>query len=169
MTVDDAKAYLRLETAHEDAAIERLVASARSLCEAFLGQLLIRREVTETLRPSGAWQRLGVGPVAAITAVAAVAHDGSTSALPADGYAIDIDPGGDGWVRASVPVAGLRVTYRAGIADSADAVPAAIGQGVTRLVAHLHAHRDDAAEPPAAIAALWRPFRRLRLGVETRA
>ena len=57
MTVDDAKAYLRLETGQEDALIERLVASARSLCEAFLGQLLIRREVIETLPAGGARQR----------------------------------------------------------------------------------------------------------------
>lgn len=168
MTVDDAKAYLRLETADEDQTVARLVASARSLCEAFLGQLLIRREVTETLAPSGAWQRLGAGPVAAITAVMAVDASGATSALPAGAYAIDIDPAGEGWVRAGGGTR-IRVTYRAGIADDADGVPAAIGQGVTRLVAHLHAHRDDAAEPPAAIAALWRPFRRLRLGVETRA
>lgn len=168
MTVDDAKAYLRLETAHEDALIERLVASARSLCEAFLGQLLIRREVIETLPASGAWQRLAASPVAAIDAVVALAADGTTSALPVGGFAIDIDPAGDGWVR----VGGggrVRVTYRAGLAEDAEGVPAAIGQGVTRLVAHLHAHRDDTAEPPAAIAALWRPFRRLRLGLETRA
>ena len=168
MTVDDAKAYLRLETAHEDALIERLVASARSLCEAFLGQLLIRREVIETLPAGAAWQRLGAGPVAAITAVVAVDAAGVTSALPVDGYAVDIDPAGDGWVRAS-GAGRVRVTYTAGIAEDTGDVPAAIAQGVTRLVAHLHAHRDDSAEPPAAIAALWRPFRRLRLGLETRA
>lgn len=167
MTVDDAKAYLRLETAHEDALIERLVASARSLCEAFLGQLLIRREVIETLPANGAWQRLGASPVVAIGTIVAVDAAGQTTALPVDAYAIDIDPAGDGWVRANA--ARVRVTYSAGIADDADGVPAAIGQGVTRLVAHLHAHRDDAVEPPAAIAALWRPFRRLRLGLEMRA
>ena len=98
----------------------------------------------------------------------AVAADGSTAALPVEGYAVDIDPAGDGWVRAGA-AGRIRVTYTAGIADDPETVPAAIGQGVTRLVAHLHAHRDDAAEPPAAIAALWRPFRRLRLGLGTRA
>jgi uncharacterized phiE125 gp8 family phage protein len=168
MTVEDAKAYLRLETAQEDALIAGLVASAQSLCEAFLGQLLIRREVVETLAATGAWQRLGAGPVAAIGDVVAIDADGIASTLPVGSYAIDIDPAGDGWVRASGS-GRVRVTYSAGIAADADAVPAAIRQGVTRLVAHLHAHRDAAAEPPAAIAALWRPFRRLRLGLETRA
>ncbi len=44
-------------------------------------------------------------------------------------------------------------------------VPAPLRQGVVRLAGHLHAHRDetDAAGPPAAVTALWRPFRRMRL------
>ncbi|WP_326525295.1 head-tail connector protein [Sphingomonas sp.] len=168
MTREEAKAYLRLETVHEDALIDQLVASARSLCEAFLGRTLIRREVVETLAASGAWERLGAGPVAAVTGVAAVGPDGSASALPVDAYAVDIDPAGDGWVRARGG-GRISVTYVAGLAEDEGDVPAAIAQGVVRLVAHLHAHRDDAAEPPAAIAALWRPFRRIRLGLETRA
>ena len=172
MTLDDAKAYLRLETGQEDALVARLLASAQSLCEAFLGQVLIRRDVVETLPADGAWQRLAAGPVAAIHAVVAIDAAGTTRVLPVGSYAIDIDPGGDGWVRAGAHAIGggrVRVTYRAGLAEDAASVPAAIAQGVTRLAAHLYAHRDDAVEPPAAIAALWRPFRRLTLGGTTRA
>ena len=171
MTLDDAKAYLRLETGQEAALVARLVASAQSLCEAFLGQVLIRREVAEDLPADGAWHRLAAGPVAAIHAVVAIDAGGTASVVPVGSYAIDIDPGGDGWACASANAIGggrVRVTYRAGLADDAATVPAAIAQGVTRLAAHLYAHRDDAAEPPAAIAALWRPFRRMRLGGEIR-
>lgn len=167
MTLEEAKAYLRIETAAEDALIARLVASARGLCEAFVGQLLLRREIVETVSAEGSWQRLGAAPVAAITRVAAVDGAGAETVMAADSYAIDIDPAGEGWVR--VPRGRVRVTYRAGIAENEAEVPAAIAQGVTRLVAHLYAHRDDAVGPPAAVAALWRPFRRLRLGLETRA
>lgn len=168
MTSEDAKAYLRLETAQDDALVARLVASAQTLCEAFLGQMLVRREVQETLAATGGWQRLGGAPVAAITAVERVATDGSAVALAIGDYAIDIDPAGDGWVRASGP-GRVRVTYRAGMAEDAAGVPAAIAHGVTRLAAHLYAHRDDSVGPPAAVAALWRPYRRMRLGLETRA
>jgi hypothetical protein len=40
----------------------------------------------------------------------------------------------------------------------------AIRQGVLRLVAYLFTSRDgEGGEIPAAVTALWRPFRRLRL------
>ena len=40
-----------------------------------------------------------------------------------------------------------------------------VRQGILRLVAHLFLHRDAVADqgPPAAVAALWRPWRRMRL------
>lgn len=168
MTLEDAKAYLRLQTTHEDALVERLVASARSLCEAFLGQLLVRRDVREDLPVCGAWQRLGASPVAAIVSVERLAG-GEPQPLAVGAYAIDIDPAGDGWIRVAAGNGRVRVTYRAGMADDESGVPAGIAQGITRLAAHLYAHRDDSVGPPAAVAALWRPFRRLRLGLESRA
>ena len=163
MTLEEAKAYLRLETTQDDALLTGIVASARGLCEAFLGQRLIRRVLSEELAADGQWQRLAAAPVAAITAV-----ERGGEALGVEAYAIDIDPAGDGWVR----VGGggrVRVTYRAGIADDAAGVPAAIAQGVVRLAAHLYADRTDGQAPPPAVAALWRPFRRLRLSRGVRA
>jgi hypothetical protein len=51
-----------------------------------------------------------------------------------------------------------------GIALDPNGVPEPIRQGVLRLVGHLFAVRDGAdGEPPAAVTALWRPYRRLRL------
>ncbi|HET9511487.1 MAG TPA: hypothetical protein VFO80_10095 [Sphingomonas sp.] len=161
MTVDDAKAYLRLETAQDDALIAGLIAGARGLCEAFLGQRLIRADLTDMVPADGAWHRLAAAPVATITQVGA-------PALPLGVYAIDIDPAGEGWVRVTgggmVPVA-----YRAGIADDDSGVPAAIAQGIVRLAAHLYVDRTDASAPPAGVAALWRPFRRVRLSAGVRA
>lgn len=161
MTLEETKAYLRLETAQDDALIAALVASARGLCEAFLGQRLIRGEVTEAIAADGAWHRLATAPVATIMSV-------GTPALPVGAYAIDIDPAGEGWVRSSVGGT-VRVTYRAGIAEDDSGVPAAIAQGIVRLAAHLYVDRGEAGGPPAVVAALWRPFRRMRLAREGRA
>jgi hypothetical protein len=50
------------------------------------------------------------------------------------------------------------------MADDENGVPEPIRQGVLRLVAHMFTDRDgDGGEPPAAVTALWRPYRRLRL------
>lgn len=47
-----------------------------------------------------------------------------------------------------------------------DDVPQALRHGTIRLAAHLYRRRDDEADsatPPASVAALWRPWRRLHL------
>ena len=167
MTLDQAKAYLRIESGGEDALIGALLASAIGVCEAFIGSALVRRDVAETLAADGRWQRLRVAPVEAIVAVEQVDPSGTASALSPPSYAVDIDGAGEGWVRA--PGMRVRVRYVAGLSPDAAGVPAAIAQGVIRLVAHLYASRDDAKAPPAAVAALWRPFRRVRLARERRA
>lgn len=45
------------------------------------------------------------------------------------------------------------------------ALPEALRHGVIRLAAHLYREGEGAAAaaPPAAVAALWRPWRRMRL------
>lgn len=161
-----AKGYLRVETADEDGLIERLVASAAGLCEAFTGQALIRRGFTELLPRTCGWQRLGRTPVSAVTGVEEVRADGGSVPLASADYAVDIDANGDGWVRVSGAGGGrIRVAYQAGLAAHWGAAPEALRQGILRLAAHFYAHRSEASDPgpPAAVTALWRPWRRLRL------
>jgi uncharacterized phiE125 gp8 family phage protein len=159
---DEVKAYLRIEHAADDALIDRLVATAIGHGEAFTGQVLLATAIAETIPVAAEWRRLARTPVTAISAVEA-----QGVALAVDAYAVDVDAAGDGWVRiAPQPEAKVAtVTYQAGLADSYAALPAPIRQGVIRLAAHLYTHRDAAAEaePPAAVAALWRPWRRMRL------
>lgn len=165
--IGEAKAYLRIEHEEEDALIAGLLRAATGLCEAFTGQALIARPVRETIPARPEWRRLARTPVRAITGVEGLPAEGSAFALPADAYAIDIDGNGDGWARVIRPGAAGRaiVTYEAGIAADWNGVPEPVRQGVVRLAAHLFTHRDaaDGAGPPAAVAALWRPWRRMRL------
>jgi uncharacterized phiE125 gp8 family phage protein len=165
--IAEAKTYLRIDNDGEDALIERLIAAAIGHCEAFVGQLLLARTVGETLRAAGVWQMLACRPVRAITAMAAQAGVEAPTPLPVESYGIDIDAGGDGWVRLTTPAAGARIhaEYRAGLAEEWEGIAEPIRQGVIRLASHLYTHRDaaDEASPPAAVAALWRPWRRMRL------
>lgn len=163
VSIAECKAYLRLERDDEDAMIAGFVRTAMGLCEAFTGQWLIIREGEQQLARTAEWQRLSVVPVVAIIAVA-----GSSGALAGSGYETDIDSDGTGWIRLLDPTAVTApvVRFRAGLGADWNGVPEALRQGLIRLVVHLFTHRDapDAGAPPAAVAAMWRPFRRLRLG-----
>lgn len=163
----EIKAYLRLEGAHEDALLAGLARTATALCEAFTGLALLERPVVEQLAADGQWRRLARAPVVAVDGVDLLAGDGSATPLDAAQWALEHGEGGEVRVRVSGQPAGARarVRYRAGMAPDWNAIPEPLRQGITRLVAHLHAHRDaaDGGAPPAAVAALWRPWRRMRL------
>ena len=159
--VGAARGFLRLEGTSEQELLERLAASAILIGEAFTGTVFIAREAEETIAADGAWRLLDAAPVSAILEVRT-----SAGALPADAYAIDIDGDGRGWARVIQPGDAVRVTVTcaAGIAATWETLPAPLAQGVTALVAHLFDDRSGREQPPAFVSALWRPWRRMRLG-----
>jgi uncharacterized phiE125 gp8 family phage protein len=166
VSLPEAQAFLRIETGDEEALLAGFVRSATALCESFLGLRLLEQEFEEMLKPSGSWQALSVVPVRAIESVQGFPPNGAATLLPSTAYSIDIDASGTGWLRLLDPSAISRVRVRglAGMAATPNEVPEAIRHGLLRLVAHLFADRDGpGAEPPAAVTALWRPFRRMRL------
>lgn len=166
VSMAEAQGFVRVETGEEEAILAGLVRSASALCEAFIHQLLIARTFRQEMNASGAWQRLGRGPVRSIDLVETIGDDGSATVLPAEAYAVDIDASGDGWVRL-MDAGGarrVRVSASAGMAGGPNDVPEPLRHGILRLVGHLFASRDgDGGEPPAAVTALWRPYRRMRL------
>lgn len=164
---DAAKAYARVEQANEDALIDDLAATCLLLCEAFCGRIGSAREAVEIVPAGAEWRPLSATPVRSITLIEGVPAEGAAFTMPIESYAIDIDAEGVGWIRVTTPGAAgrVRVTYQAGLASDWASLPEPLRQGVVRLMTHLFAHRDDPREgaPPAAVAALWRPWRRLRL------
>jgi len=162
-----AKAYLRIENDLEDALLANVLAAAIRHVEAVTNILVLRREGVDRLAASCAWQRVGVTPVHAITAVTGLPTEGAAFVLPVEAYALDVDGSGDGWVRVTQPGAAVRidVTVDAGLAAGWDDVPEPLRLAVLRLAGHLYAYRDAADDngPPAAVAALIGPWRRMRL------
>lgn len=169
VSLAELKADARIATSEEDALLAGLARAAAALCERFTGTLLLERAVSETIPAATAWTRLGAAPVRTIVGVAAVGPHGDDLLLSPDSYAVDIDAAGEGWVRLSAArnERVLRVSYVAGLAGDANGIPEPLRLGIARLALHLHARRDMPPEaPPAAVTALWRPWRRLRLGGE---
>lgn len=165
--LDEVKAYLRLENDEEDAPLGAIIIAAIAHGEGYLNQMLITRTVRQTLPVSDRWQKLGASPVASVTAVLGLPAEGAAFPLLTGAYAVDIDSSGDGWVRTLQPGSAgrIEVTYHAGLAAQWSGLPEAIRLGLLRLVGHFYAHRDAAGDagPPAAVAALLRPWRRMRL------
>lgn len=166
--LDELKAWLGVTTTRDDAELLALLTASLDLCEGFTGSMPLEAGCDEVLPASGSWQALSARPVQAITALAALAQDGTRRALAASDYEIDLDADGGGCVRLLVPIGEDRVVvgYTAGMAAGWEALPEALRQGLIRLAAYQHRERDGggtSALPPAAVAALWRPWRRVRL------
>jgi uncharacterized phiE125 gp8 family phage protein len=161
VTLAEAQGFARVETGEEEALLAGLIRTASSLCEAFIGQALIERAFSETIAASCAWQKLATAPVRSVISVSS-----GGLPLPVSAYAVDVDSRGDGWVRIVDPtISGvIEVSGTTGIATDRNGVPEPIRHGVLRLVAHLFAARDgDGGSIPAAVTALWRPYRRMAL------
>jgi uncharacterized phiE125 gp8 family phage protein len=161
VSLAEAQAFARVETGEEEALLAGFVRTASGLCEAFLGQAVIERPFTEAVAASAQWQRLNAAPVRAVDALS----KGGTP-LPVSSYSVDVDSSGSGWIRiVDASVTGVvEVSGTAGMATARNDVPEPIRQGVLRLVAHLFSCRDgEGGAIPAAVTALWRPYRQMRI------
>ena len=164
----ELKQWLRISTTHDDALLAALLRAALEMCEAFTGLMPLEAECEERIPAHGGWLQLAARPVQAITAVAGVAPDGSQAALVAGDYELDLDADGAGRLRLlrRGNATNLAVRFIAGLVPGWDSLPEALRHGIIRLAAHQHRERESsgaAPQPPAAVAALWQPWRRMRL------
>jgi len=166
--LDQLKEWLAITSTREDAALTALLRTALETCEGFIGSMPLAAECEEMLPASSTWQTLATRPVRVVSGVEGVSAEGTRFALAADTYAIELDADGGALVRVVRRDAAERIMVRftAGMAADWTDLPEGLRHGVLRLVAHHYRQRDaDGARamPPAAIAALWRPWRRVRV------
>lgn len=153
----ELKAWLAIGTSHDDAALTQLLRASLDTFEAFTGTMALEAACEEIHPAHAGWTTLVTRPVQAISQI---------EGIPAEDYAIELDADGGGRVRLIRAGAATRIAVRftAGLADGWAALPEAVRHGVVRLAAHHFRPRDERqAEPPTAVAALWRPWRRMRL------
>lgn len=178
VTLAEAKAWLRIETADDDALVASLVRSARGMVEAAARRVL----VTQTWRllldtwpaPTGGGPvlPLPLAPVSGIAGVMIKDRIGQSQAVASDQYWLVGAPDEPKlFFTRQQPEPGqpdgIAIDIVAGYGAPED-VPEPLRQAVLILVAHFYENRGDAgrASPerlPAAAAGLIAPFRRVRL------
>lgn len=164
----ELKDWLAITTPGDDAGLSALLRAALETCEAFTGTMPIAAGCEEVHIATYEWSRLATAPVTAITDVEQLDIDGTRTALPVEAYMIDITADGCGRMRLLQSTGANRVVVRfdAGLSPDWAGLPEGLRHGILRLAAHNYRQRDDAEAkvwPPAAVAALWQPWRRMRL------
>lgn len=168
MALDELKDWLGITTSNEDASLALLLRGALETCEAFTGTMPLAADCEEIFSVSADWQCIQARPVIAISGVAGIDHAGTRIALDPGAYAIEFRADGTGWVRVMNPALAERIAvqFTAGLATGWDSLPDGLRHGIVRLAAHHYRQRETGEAgpmPPAAVAALWRPWRGLRL------
>lgn len=163
----ELKSWLAFTTSAEDALLTGLLGAAVEACEGFTGAMPLQQTCEEVHTASPGWQRLRTAPVQAITGVEGIPAEGPRFAMPSGAYELELEADGSGMVRVTRQGAAGRIAVRfvAGLAPGWGSLPEGLRHGIVRLAAHLYRERDaaDPVQPPAAVTALWGPWRRMRL------
>lgn len=159
VSLADAKQFLRIEHTADDAVISRAISAARAEAEAFLRVLLVPQTFCYTVSCNAQLVPLPVGPAVSITSI--TSEDGEVT-LESDSYRLTLD--GYGVIFNSPPSAmALRITFTAGLAPDAAAVPAVIKQGLLHHVAALVENRGGLAPMPVQALRCYHPYRRVKV------
>lgn len=166
--LDELKQWLAIATTQDDAPLVASLQGALEMCEAFTRQMPLEAECEEVLPAHREWQCLATAPVQAVTGVERLALDGTRTPLPATDYAVELEADGTARIRmlASFGDSRIVVRFAAGIASDWASLPYGLRQGIIRFAAHNFTERSPDSSttvPPASVAALWSPWRRLRL------
>ncbi|MEL7690286.1 head-tail connector protein [Citromicrobium bathyomarinum] len=162
----ELKHWLGITRSADDVQLTALIGAGVEACEAFTGLTPLAATVEERFDASHEWARLVTRPIAQVAGVEMLDADGARALLGDDEY--DLHLSGDGSaqlrLRRGPFVSRVVATLEAGLATDWAHLPDGLRHGILRFAAYLHREGEASlAEPPAAIAALWRPWRVVRL------
>ena len=178
VSLDDAKAHLRLDTDDDDTLLTAAIAAARVHVEALTRRLLIEQgwRVYLDRWPQKRIVTLSPAPLISVDTVTVYDASGDPAVVDADDYEVDTIavPGrlvlaGSAPVSAGQAVNGIEIDVTAGYGPSSVDVPAPLRQAIMMLVAHWYEHRGAVGHdmagsiPPLGFDALIAPFRILSL------
>ncbi len=180
LPVEQFKDHLRLgtgfgESGLQDGLLESFLRAAILAVEARTGKALIARDFTLRIGEwrGGAAQPLYVAPVQALNGVTMIEADGTERAEALSRFRLEPDAqrpvlAAVGTALPTIPSGGaVRVSFRAGFADSWDRLPADLAQAVLLLAAHYYEYRHETALGegcmPFGVTALIERYRAVRL------
>jgi uncharacterized phiE125 gp8 family phage protein len=166
VTLDEAKAHLRVDTADDDALITALISAARARAEWHTGRAFVTQSWTLWLDGWPGIIEIPLPPLQSVASVTAYALDDSATVLDAATYQVDtassparltLKP------NASPPVAlrrinAVAIAFTAGYGDAGSDVPAPVREAILKIAANFYVNRGDAAAvTPAEALALLAP------------
>jgi len=174
ITLEEARAHLRVTSSDDDALIVGYMLAARQHVEDYLGRSLITRTLEVTIDDGLPCEiELPRPPLASVTFVTYVDTAGATQTLSAGLYQVvtgmvggKIVPAyGASWPSTRCQSDAVTVRYVAGYGANSTSVPDAIRMAILLLVGHFYANREAAmvgvsvSELPFAVEALLNPYR----------
>lgn len=175
VTLEEAKAHLRVDVTDDDDLITALITAARQMVEMVLRRALLSQdwELRLDAFPASDTLEIPLPPLQSIAAITYTQQDGTSVTFAATEYTVDTGstPGrialnsGASWPGDSLSaLGGVQIAFTAGYA-SADAVPQAIRQALLLLVGHLYENREAVTDTktlqttPLAFEYLLQPYR----------
>lgn len=173
VTLDEAKAHLKVDTAYDDALITALIAAARARAEWHTGRAFVTQSWVLWLDgwPAGNCVEIPLPPLQAVTSLTTYALDDAATVLDASLFQVDI-ASSPARVTLKSPAAiantrklnAIAIAFDAGYGDAASDVPQAIRTAILEMIAELYTNRGDIESAPPAIAqAMLAPYRVLKL------
>jgi len=163
----ELKQWLGVTVAGDDDQLTSLLRAGLDVCADFTGIVPLACTCEESMPAMCGWLSLSTRPVTGLTWLARIGDEGVRTTLDPIAYDWAIDADGTGRFRLHDGGGGrIAVRITAGLAADWNSLPEVIRHGLIRLAAHQYRNRENPAAaplPPASVAALWRPWRRLRL------
>lgn len=149
VSLDEVKAWLKIDGTDEDTLLTSLIASATAECEAYSGlSFITRSRVVKISSFSGKDVILPYGPVTALTSIAYADPDDAPQTIDSADYTLDTASGlsivrvTESWPYTNEILNNVVITYVAGYANAA-AVPEVIKKGIKQKIAVDHEKRGD--------------------------
>ncbi len=172
LSLDEAKAHLRVTATDEDDLIWSLIIAAREYAENFTHRALMARTWEWRVDDFGCWQlQVPLAPLQSVSSIVYVDGQGDTQTLATTEYQVDaastpprIQPAyGKTWPQTRPQLNAVTVEFVAGYGGAGD-VPQQIKQALLLIIAELYERRESAIvgapimEVPFSAKALLLPY-----------